>query len=336
MKILKITGIVLAALILIILIGPFFLPAKFHVERSVAIAAPAAAVFGQINNLKNWEKWGPWQAEDPGMTITYAEKVAGPGASYSWTSEKSGNGTLTIIESAPFTDIKNELNFEGMGTSYGSWHFEESENKTTLTWGFDGRLKGLYKWFGLIMERNMVPMMDKGLASIKKIAEEKPKTFLAPNEYSIQEIDFTGRYFVAVRDKIGIDEIHDFYRKNFPSLGLKLASKNIEMKGHPSGLFYDWDEKKNLVELAAAAPVGSKTDLGGEFESVELIPGRALLINYYGAYQDVGNAHHAMEDYLKEKGLRAKIPAIEEYVTDPSTEPDTSKWLTKIYYLVER
>ncbi len=335
MKILKITGIVLAALVLIILIGSFFLPAKFHVERSVTIAAPAAAVFGQINNLKNWEKWGPWQAEDPGINISYAEKVAGAGAYYSWTSEKSGNGSLAIVESTPFSDIKNELNFEGMGTSYGSWHFEESDHKTTLTWSFDGEMKGLYKWFGLMMKRNMVPMMDKGLASIKKIAEGKPKTSLDSSEYSIREIDFTGRYFVAIRDKIELDKIHEFYSKNFPSLAGKLAAKNIKMAGPPCGLFYEWDEANHLTEMAAALPVPSKTDLGVGIESIELIPGKALLIDYYGAYQNSGSAHFALEDYIKKNGLSAKIPAIEEYVTDPSTEPDTSKWLTKIYYLID-
>jgi hypothetical protein len=30
------------------------------------------------------------------------------------------------------------------------------------------------------------------------------------------------------------------------------------------------------------------------------------------------------------------MPVIEEYVTGPETEPDTSKWLTKIYYLLDQ
>ena len=40
----------------------------------------------------------------------------------------------------------------------------------------------------------------------------------------------------------------------------------------------------------------------------------------------------AIEGYCKQHGLEAGVPAIEEYVTDPASEPDTSKWLTRIYY----
>jgi effector-binding domain-containing protein len=42
-----------------------------------------------------------------------------------------------------------------------------------------------------------------------------------------------------------------------------------------------------------------------------------------------------MDDYLKANKLKAGAPVIEEYVTDPGTEPDESKWLTKIYYLAD-
>jgi effector-binding domain-containing protein len=29
------------------------------------------------------------------------------------------------------------------------------------------------------------------------------------------------------------------------------------------------------------------------------------------------------------------MPVVEEYITDPMTEKDPNKWLTKIYYFVE-
>ncbi len=34
-------------------------------------------------------------------------------------------------------------------------------------------------------------------------------------------------------------------------------------------------------------------------------------------------------------GLKHKAPVIEEYVTDPGKEPDSSKWLTRIYFFAE-
>ena len=38
---------------------------------------------------------------------------------------------------------------------------------------------------------------------------------------------------------------------------------------------------------------------------------------------------------LKALGREKPEMVIEEYITDPSTEKDTSKWLTKIYFFVK-
>lgn len=42
----------------------------------------------------------------------------------------------------------------------------------------------------------------------------------------------------------------------------------------------------------------------------------------------------AMGKYLSEKGLTQQL-VVEEYVTDPVAEKDTSKWLTNIYYVLK-
>ena len=41
-----------------------------------------------------------------------------------------------------------------------------------------------------------------------------------------------------------------------------------------------------------------------------------------------------MDEYMKDFGLLNNPPIIEEYVTDPSTEKDPAKWLTKIIYYI--
>ena len=42
----------------------------------------------------------------------------------------------------------------------------------------------------------------------------------------------------------------------------------------------------------------------------------------------------ALLKYLSEKGLTQQL-VVEEYVTDPVAEKDTSKWLTNIYYVLK-
>jgi len=62
---------------------------------------------------------------------------------------------------------------------------------------------------------------------------------------------------------------------------------------------------------------------------------KALLINYYGAYDSNELAHIALNMYIQKNGLHMKKPVIEEYVTDPMSEPDPGKWLTRIIYLID-
>jgi effector-binding domain-containing protein len=64
----------------------------------------------------------------------------------------------------------------------------------------------------------------------------------------------------------------------------------------------------------------------------KLAGGSVLYIDYYGAYSGTGEAHYLIEEYAKENGITIGAPAVEMYVTDPKSEPDTAKWLTKVLY----
>ena len=107
----------------------------------------------------------------------------------------------------------------------------------------------------------------------------------------------------------------------------------LPLAGAPSGLYYNWDMQKNLADMAAGIPVEGEADIEG-YDMVR-IGGKALKIEYFGSNAGSGEAHYAMDDYIKENGLELNKVVIEEYITDPTTEPDTSKWLTNIYYMVQ-
>ena len=82
--------------------------------------------------------------------------------------------------------------------------------------------------------------------------------------------------------------------------------------------------------MAVAVPVGVDKKINDT--QTYPIGGAALEIEYFGPRTNSVEAHLAMDDYLVEKHLRSIPPAIEEYVTNTTIEPDTSKWLTKIIY----
>ena len=106
------------------------------------------------------------------------------------------------------------------------------------------------------------------------------------------------------------------------------------MDGMPTGLFYTYDEKTGTTDMVAAMPVkGSPTVTG--FETFLIPAGKEVCVDYFGPFEKMGEAHFAIDDYLKEKKLVQSPPAIEQYMTDPMMEKDTSKWLTRIVYPIK-
>src|SRR3954451_4901742 len=93
-------GVVL--LIAAFLVVVWFQPDDYRLTRSTVIAAPAARVFAQVNDLKKWHDLSPWAKLDPNDRVTFAGPQSASGAMITWDGhDKIGAGTLTIMESRP-------------------------------------------------------------------------------------------------------------------------------------------------------------------------------------------------------------------------------------------
>lgn len=173
MNVLKKIGIVVVALVILLWVISLFLPSKIQVERSVVIDAKPKTVFNQVNDLKNWEHWSPWEQRDTTMESTFKGSKSGVGAIHEWTSQESGSGSQEIVESKPHELIRTELDFGEQGGGKGYWKFEEQDGKTKVTWGMktDMGSNPIGKYMGLFMDSMIGGDFEKGLANIKKHCE---------------------------------------------------------------------------------------------------------------------------------------------------------------------
>ena len=176
MKTLKIIGIVLAVLIILFFGIALLLPSDVHVERSLVIPASSEVVYNQINDLQQWQKWSPWHQMDPNMKVTYEGESKGEGASYSWSSDKVGNGKLTIVEAHPHQYIATDLDFTGQGKARAYYRFENSSEGTLVTWGFDADMgqNPIAKYMGLMMDSMIGSDFEKGLQNLKTHVQSLP------------------------------------------------------------------------------------------------------------------------------------------------------------------
>jgi len=156
-------------------------PARYRVSRSTTIAAPAPAVFAQVNDFHRWSAWSPWEKIDPAMKRTYEGPPAGVGASYAWVgSREVGEGRMTIVESRPSDLIQVKLEFVKpfAGTSVAEFSFKPDGERTLVTWSMTGDKNFIAKAIHLVMnmDRMIGDQFDKGLAAMKTVAEAAPRS----------------------------------------------------------------------------------------------------------------------------------------------------------------
>lgn len=154
-------------------------PDVFRVERRASIKAPAAIVFAEINTIRAWEAWSPWQKKDPAMKQVYSGPAAGVGAAQTWEgNHQVGTGSMTIIESLADQKVAFQLEFlkPFKASNIAELTLQSEGNGTTVVvWGMHGSATLMSKVMDLLM--NMDKMcgrdFDAGLANLKTICEAK-------------------------------------------------------------------------------------------------------------------------------------------------------------------
>jgi len=175
--------IALAVLVLGFIVVVALQPSDFRVERSARVAAPPAAVFAQVNDLRKWDAWSPWAKLDPNAKIAFEGPEGGTGAMMSWAgNDKVGEGKMTVVESRPDQAVKLKVDFVKPfeGTSNSEFGFKPEGDKTAVTWTMTAHHNFLEKAMCLVMNgKKMIgDDMEKGLAQLKSVAESSPSASL--------------------------------------------------------------------------------------------------------------------------------------------------------------
>jgi effector-binding domain-containing protein len=332
MKALKIIGYFLIGLLGAYLIAAMVAPSSLFIEQSTTINASPATVFNQVSCFDKWPSWSPWNSMDPGMSNEYSDNPCGLNARNSWSGEKTGQGTQMIVELIENEYLKTTLVFGTDSTPQVSeWKFEAVEGGTKVTWNLIGTEVSFFKRpKNLMIKHFLTEAYATGLAALKIVAESAPP--VKEYVYEITEVELPEMKYLLISGDVKPADIGQFFEANFAKIIEYSGKKGAAMSGHPTGLFYNWTD--TLAKMSAAIPVDKDLEGNKEIEFRVIEGGKALKINYYGAYDKSEAAHYEMDDYMDEHDLQLSGAVREIYVTDPASEPDTSKWLTEILYPV--
>ena len=151
----------------------FALPPKYHVERSISIAADTEKIHELVGDLRQWPRWTRWQSLDPTLKVVYGERTNGVGARQAWNGS-TGNGELIFTKCDCDTGVTYSLFFDrGWQKSLGEILYSPSGDETTVTWSMSGDF-GLNlprRFVGMMMRPKIEEVFDNGLRRLKQEAE---------------------------------------------------------------------------------------------------------------------------------------------------------------------
>ena len=361
MKALKIILIAAVSILLIAIIVGYLQPRKIDLKISEVIEAPACVVFDNVNDLSKRTQWSPWEQMDTTIVTKLGEVTSGLGASYSWTSEGSGDGSLKYIEVEENKFIKSELDFGQESPAYATFTFNEVEDGVEVIWTFESDMGGAFynRLFGVMMKAILEQTYNQGLINLEKQAlsdNNNPctSTDAAPTTITtnatilknaegigikgeIAELEIEGFNYISVVDSCEPTgpQIAQLIGGSYGKIMGTLQQNKVMHSSAPIVFYHKWEPPTKVVMEPAIIVPASEMALAEGIHQNAVSATKVVMGTHMGNYDEVEYLWNALEKYITDNNLEVNGNPWTEYVTDPGLESDTTKWESRVYFPVK-
>lgn len=170
----------LIGLFLLVVVGGLILPSAVHVERSILINAPPAAIFPIVSDLSEWSSWSPWAKMDPNMALTIEGN--GVGQTMHWQSEDPmvGTGTQEVTALDELSYVQTHLDFGQQGMADAAFQLTSQDNGTLVAWSLDTDMragvprlmKPISTYLRFVLDSAVGQDYEAGLVNLKGLVEQ--------------------------------------------------------------------------------------------------------------------------------------------------------------------
>ncbi len=307
--------LILLILILLVLAGIYILiPGKITISKSIKIAANRNALYRKLEAGESWKEWWPGDktATDTPFTYSFNGIRFKPEPSRVLSvpvSIDAGN----FVTATEFTFIPNNVDTTTI-------HIE-----TTVPVSANP-IKRVRQYFaGEKLEDSFSKILESINSTYSKIGNlynyniEKKRvvdsTLVSTFEETKGNPSIAGIYAL-------IDNLKDYIKKN-----------DAVETGFPMLNIHTTDSVTYLVRVAI--PVNKRLPNSGNISYKWMLPGGNILITEVkGGQTEINKAYKQVLNYIDDHDRTAPAIPFESLVTDRRNEPDSSKWITRIYYPV--
>ena len=155
----------------------------------------------------------------------------------------------------------------------------------------------------------------------------------------------TAQHYAGIRMTVTMDSLSDAVDEAFPELFGWLASHGIEVSGPPFTRYLVIDMAAEL-QIELAVPVATPVAGSGRVRPGALPEGKYAVLRHTGPYDGLVASNAALQQWAHQHGVEfdtwdtpqgsAWRSRAEHYLTDPSKEPDPTKWEVDVAYLTSQ
>ena len=175
MSITVILALCIGAAVAALLVFASTRPDTFSVKRTLRIDAPPERLLPLINDLRQFNRWNPFDKKDPAIRGSYRGPASGVGAGYDFEGNKqAGKGSLQIVGADP-RKVAMTLAMVEPFKVHNTIEFllMPQGQATDVTWAMHGSSPFVAKLVGVFMNMDRMVGRDfeAGLADLKALAE---------------------------------------------------------------------------------------------------------------------------------------------------------------------
>lgn len=149
----------------------------------------------------------------------------------------------------------------------------------------------------------------------------------------ITEVNYEEIKLLVMKRKCDYPNVPSVMKEMLEGVGQYIVQNKIEKAGEPLAVYHEWGSSGVVMDVGT--PVVKAQKGSGEVEYSTIPGAKALKITHYGDYSELNQSHGKIFKYMKDNNIEAGGSPWEQYMTDPRTEPDKSRWQTEIYHPIK-
>ena len=281
-----------------------FIPSKLEISHAIPVNYSAMSVARFLEQDSNWVKWRPSHLSVGGWDFRVGKRLSNITEVILQKDKAEFPGWLTVVPKARIDSASINLEYSlasGWNPVQRILQYREARSIRAAT----------------------IYLLD----SLRSYLYRK-----GPYGIPIRETSTTDSFLIATRSVYSVyPGTHESYAvlKKLKEYGLEEGAKET---GYP--MLNITQLSNNQFQMMVAIPVDKAVKPTGDYHSQKLVPGKFLFSEVRGGMYTVNKSFEEMRNYVTDYQKTTMAIPFQSLVTDRSAEPDTSKWITRLYYPV--